>query len=106
MFSDPLAQHVCQWYWAAKELTAIERSGNLMTIKAPVGAPGFTLKVDVVDGVELSPRIAADPSSELIGLKENNQIAGPLSSGEWRRREQAIELCIDLPKGTSILELS
>jgi hypothetical protein len=93
-------------YWAAKELTAIERSGNLMTIKAPVGAPGFTLKIDVVDGAELSPRIAADSSSGLIGLKENNQIAGPLSSGEWRRREQSIELCIDLPKGTSVLELS
>ena len=35
-----------------------------------------------------------------------NKIKTSVGSGEWRRREQSIELCIDLPKGISVLELS
>jgi hypothetical protein len=91
-------------YWAAKELTAIERSGNSVKLKAPVGTPGFTLKIDSPGNGEIAPRFA--PASKFGQMKETKQTTGPLSSGEWRRGESSIELCIDIPKGKSALRLS
>jgi hypothetical protein len=91
-------------YWAAKELTAIEHVGNTVTLNAPVGTTGYTMKIDTAGNA--TPRLISGPANELDPMKEAKQSGGPLTSGEWRRSKTGIELCIELRKGESVLQLS
>lgn len=81
-------------YWAAKELTRIERKGNTVAFQAPFAAPAFTVRTASA-GV---PKIGAP-------LRE---VAGPLrlESGTWTRQGGDLLACFDLPKGASSLELA
>ncbi len=88
-------------YWAAKELTAIERAGNTVKLKAPVGTPGFTLRIDsAITGA----RVTRHGDSTV--LSESTGDTGPISAGEWRRSGDGTEICLDLEKGKSEIELS
>lgn len=93
-------------YWAAKELTRVKRSDNVVTLYAPVGTPNFTFIVNRIGNQRPAPRLASSPSDQPTSLKVNQTIDGPLSPLEWRRSKDSIEVCIDLPKGRSILQLS
>ena len=71
-------------YWAAKELTRIERTAAGLTFHAPFACPDFTIRLDS----------SAPPKL----LKEVN---GPLrlTSGTFTRAGTGIIACFDLPKG-------
>ena len=43
-------------YWAAKQLTTIQRSGNRVTLKAPFATTRFTLRLTVQDAAV--PKVA------------------------------------------------
>jgi hypothetical protein len=87
-------------YWAAKELTRIERDGDRVTLRAPFACPGFTVRV--ADAGTAARRIAAD--GETVALREITD-ARTLRSGTWLRDPQGVVLCFDLPRGTSLLEV-
>jgi hypothetical protein len=85
-------------YWAARELTRIERRGGVITLSARYAAPAFTLRVSnptsaalkwVHEGVET-------PLKEVSTLRE-------LKPGSWLREKEAAVVCFDLPKARSEL---
>lgn len=84
-------------YWAAKELTEIDRSANSVTFRAPFACPSFTIRL-AATGV---PRLHR--ATEAVQLKE---VMSPLrlSSGTWTQVKNELIACFDLPKGVSRLE--
>ncbi len=81
-------------YWAAKELTAIERDGARVTLRAPFACPAFTLRVAGVR--EGAPRISHDgvPAS----LREVSRRSS-IDAGSFLRGDDGLIVCADLPRG-------
>jgi hypothetical protein len=87
-------------YWAAKELTRIEKQQSTVTLHAPFASPRFTLAIDA--------RADAVPKLTL-GEKpvELAEVSKPLElrPGTWTRDKTDVVVCFDLPKGRSKIEL-
>ncbi len=88
-------------YWAAKELTRIERKGGRVTLAAPFASPRFTVSI-TTDG-DVRPalnhkgkRIALDKVANLRDLKP----------GKWLQQEKTVTVCFDLRRGESVLNLA
>ena len=87
-------------YWAAKELTRVERSGASLTLRAPYACPAFTVRID---------RAASAPSHEAGGrLAQLTPVQKPteLVPNRFWRDGESVVVCIDLPKGSSTLRLT
>jgi len=86
-------------YWAAKELTRIERSGNLVSFRAPFACPEFTVRFPGLNN--LLPRLRVDQSVIRLG-----EVTGPLklAPNTWCREGNTVTACFALPKGASQLE--
>ena len=87
-------------YWAAKELTRVERSGASLTLRAPYACPAFTVRID---------RAASAPSHEAGGrLAQLTPVQKPteLVPNRFWRDGESVVVCIDLPKGSSTLRLA
>ncbi|MCA9068189.1 MAG: hypothetical protein KDA84_04665, partial [Planctomycetaceae bacterium] len=110
-------------YWAAKELTEINRTGKDRgwSLKAPFAAPQFTLRIPSQKGVVprlLSNRnlsafekITVDDKVTAGGYKFSGSFRevkklSELNSGTWFREGKNLILCFDLPKGHSLLLFS
>ena len=88
-------------YWAAKELTQIDKQGRQVTFTAPFATTRFT--------VRLSGSSQAPPSLMLAGKRaELRRVTAPLQlkSGTWHADDSDIMVCFDLPKGKSTLNLA
>ena len=85
-------------YWAAKELTRIQRSGGTVRFQAPFGAADFTVSTASPAGVE--PKLVA--AGQPVVLKEV-QRRQDLRSGSWFRDGERLTACFNLPKGESRL---
>ena len=83
-------------YWAAKELTRIEKKANRVTLLAPFACPGFTLHIAARG--DAVPKIVK--SGKPVPLKE---VSKPLQlkSGTWTRDKTGVIACFDLAKGHS-----
>ena len=88
-------------YWAAKELTRIERTGNRITFKAPFACSAFTVQFSAPPNAV--PRFAS--GAQPAALREVKRSL-ELASGTWHRAGQNTTVCFDLPKGASALEVS
>jgi hypothetical protein len=86
-------------YWAAKELTRIERQANTLTLDAPFASPRFTLSAPARGDVVPKLLAAGKPQP----LKEVPRRLD-LARGTWTREEGRVVVCFDLPKGKSRLE--
>ena len=96
-------------YWAARELTAIERqdSSDSITLRALFAAPDFTLQIDApatqqVSRVEFSSKGSGGGSTP--PLRQVNT-TGDLTAGTWCRTGAYVIACFDLPRGESSLKL-
>ncbi|MBL7152179.1 MAG: twin-arginine translocation signal domain-containing protein [Phycisphaerae bacterium] len=87
-------------YWAARELTKIERKGSRVTFTAPFATPRFTVRLKT--SASGSPKLAVNASP--IKLEQVNRPL-QLKSGTWHDDDGNITVCFDLPKGKSTLEL-
>lgn len=87
-------------YWAAKELTEIQRTGSGLAFNAPFATPRFTLRVPAGEGAV--PRIEHNDQSVKLEKVSNSR---GLESGTWMRKKQEIVICFDLPKGRSSLSM-
>lgn len=88
-------------YWAAKELTRIERAGNVIHFDAPFACPDFTVEWSAV-GPEIPQRVAAGATRTALNEARRRL---DLGAGLWHRAGQRITCCFSLPKGRSQLQV-
>ena len=87
-------------YWAAKELTRIERSGSKIIFHAPFACPDFTLRI--TSRSILKPQVSG--KGVLSPLRRATS-PSHLDSGSWYPSGKAIVMCLDIPKGKSQINL-
>ena len=87
-------------YWAAKELTRIEKQGRQVTFSAPFATTRFTVRVS--GSSSAAPKLTA--AGKPIELR---RVTAPLQlqSGTWHADGKDVMVCFDLPKGKSTLDL-
>jgi hypothetical protein len=87
-------------YWAAKELTRIERQDGGFTFHAPFACPRFTVQFSAPSGTasQLTLNDHPKPLQEVAGLPD-------LRPGSWTRDPTGITACFDLPQGASQLRV-
>ncbi|MBI3854522.1 MAG: hypothetical protein HY293_02395 [Planctomycetes bacterium] len=88
-------------YWAAKELTKIEKAGGRVDLRAPFACPEYTMAVAAAAGAVPKLTVKGQP----VALKEVPKLLA-LESGTWTRTPEGAAVCFDLPKGPSRLELA
>ncbi|MBI5383056.1 MAG: hypothetical protein HZA90_00060 [Verrucomicrobia bacterium] len=86
-------------YWAAKELTRLERHGNLVSFQAPFACAEFTVRMqtDAQGAPRLRQREALVPLAEVSSARK-------LAPNTWHRHEKVVTVCFALAKGRSELE--
>lgn len=85
-------------YWAAKELTRIKATPSGIQLEAPFPAIQFTVKIQ---GVRMEKPVLSQPGEQMPLKRVDSRDA--LQSGAWWQGEEEVVLCIDLPKGTSMV---
>jgi hypothetical protein len=85
-------------YWAAKELTRIERTGDVIRLMAPFAAANFTLSLPARGGAV--PRLLLDDRPQ--PLREVSRLLD-LRANTYVRQRTGLVVCFDLPKGKSQL---
>jgi hypothetical protein len=88
-------------YWAAKELTQIQREPDQINFHAPFACPDFTVRVNATNGA----MPALHHGDSLVPLKEVPQ-ALQLAPGTWHRSNESLLVCLPLPRGDSQLKLA
>src|SRR5262249_20888878 len=83
-------------YWAAKELTRVERQDNIIAIQAPFACPNFTVAVH--KAANLVPQLHS--GAETTSLEEVSR-ARQLASGKWFREGDRLTICFGLARGAS-----
>lgn len=87
-------------YWAAKELTRIERTNGGLAFKAPFACGEFTVRWNGV--VSRSPVLHAGDA--ITELKEVPAVL-KLTPGTWCREAENLTACFAMPKGASRIDL-
>jgi hypothetical protein len=85
-------------YWAAKELTRIDRAGGRIALAAPLACPRFTLRTRVAGAAPPTLRQKGGPAP----LQEA-RTPRDLKTGTWLRQDDSMTVCFDLAKGESVL---
>jgi hypothetical protein len=86
-------------YWAARELTRIQKQGDRVTLEAPFRAPRFTIDVATASAGAAVILTNGVPQP-LKQVKTPLELAG----GTWHRRDGGATLCFDLPRGKSVVQ--
>ncbi len=92
-------------YWAARELTRIEKNDTKVVFSAPFSAPLFTIQLTpLAEGVPAVGRAGEEQQrlrrvGRLLDLTSGTYYEGSGTNGT----ERLMTLCFDLPKGTSEL---
>ena len=87
-------------YWAARELTLIDKQGSRVTFNAPFGTTRFTVRIKA-DSPNVPKLIANGQPVQLRRVKGLLQ----LESGTWHADGQDVTVCFDLQKGKSALNV-
>jgi hypothetical protein len=88
-------------YWAAKELTHIQRAADSINLRAPFACPAFTCRFAGRPGQQpaLKGLNRATPLREVTLLRD-------LAAGTWHREGETFTVCVDLPRGESSFSLT
>ncbi len=84
-------------YYAAAELTQITATPDGLTLKAPFGTSGFTLRIAKPGVGKPIVRAATGESQTLDEVRSVTDV----DSGKWLKEKASQVLCFDLPKGTT-----
>jgi len=81
-------------YWAARELTAINREADRTLLDAPFACPDLTLRLTTRRSgpPEVSHAGSSTPLREVRAVRD-------LTSGTWHRSGDRLTVCFDLGKG-------
>lgn len=89
-------------YWAARELTRIERTDTgAIRLRAPFACPDFTLELDVPGAPPTDVRLGRD-TAPLRKVNDSLQLV----AGAWHQAGQKVRVCFALPKGESELRMT
>lgn len=89
-------------YWAAKELTAIERDGDRVKLRAPFASPNFTIELASKGNMNGPVKVKhKEQTTELKAVDKREELA----SGTVFRGDAKLIVCFDLSKGVSELTL-
>ncbi len=88
-------------YWAAKELTRIQRDGQQITFTAPFAAPRFTVRLKAQSK---RPRTLTTAGGPAVALKAVRG-ALALTPGTYWEEQGEILVCFDLAKGKNALQV-
>jgi hypothetical protein len=86
-------------YWAARELTRIERSNDTVSFRAPFACPDFTVRIEARENAV--PQLRSVGAA--ITLKETSSRL-KLVPGSWYRDGKSVLVCFALPKGACQLD--
>jgi hypothetical protein len=81
-------------YWAAKELTRIDKAENKITFKAPYACKAFTVKVEATPQAAVKLTVGATTTA-LSEVKK----ALDLKPGTIFKDKDGVSVCFDLPNG-------
>ncbi len=87
-------------YWAAKELTKIEKQGGRITFNAPFATTRFTVRAKTNSAN--APKLVINRKP--IQLRSVSRLL-QLQSHTWHTQGRDVTVCFDLPKGKSTLDL-
>jgi hypothetical protein len=87
-------------YWAAKELTKIEKQGGRIAFNAPFSTTRFTILTRT--NSKKSPQLTINRKT--VQLQQVNSSL-QLQSRSWCSQDRDIMICFDLPKGKSVLNI-
>lgn len=87
-------------YWAARELTRIERADDGLKFRAPFACPDFTVRWE--NAAAGAPALRNGPSTTALKEAPNPL---QLTGNTWCRAGSSITACFNLPKGQSQLQL-
>jgi hypothetical protein len=87
-------------YWAAKELTVMERPDRQVTFRAPFACPSFTVRVP--GRPNGTPKFSH--AGQTVPLREVKKVLD-IKSGYWAQDGEGLIACFGLPKGRSVLEV-
>ncbi|HEX8914250.1 MAG TPA: twin-arginine translocation signal domain-containing protein [Humisphaera sp.] len=91
-------------YEAARQLTTIARAGGKVTLTAPVACPAYTLKLAARPGTGPAGQPAVTVDGKRLPLEAAKDLVA-LKPGTWlRERDGATVVCLDLGKGTTVVE--
>ena len=87
-------------YWAAKELTQIDKQGRFVTFNAPFATTRFTVQIET--NMPTVPKLMINGNTVQL-----RQVKGllQLESGTCHVDGQKVTVCFDLPKGKSTLQV-
>src|SRR5262249_32748180 len=94
-------------YWAARELTRIERPRpDQVALQAPFACPQLTLKLALAEETGSSPigrvrLVAEGKETVLLPVQDLRR----LKAGTFHQQNLSVVACVDLPKGAARLEL-
>jgi len=89
-------------YWAARELTRIERAGNRVDFRAPFACPGFTVRLAALANAQprvirgTQPPVSYPQVQRLLDLRSNT----------WHRDGETLTVSFDLSKGANAIDLT
>jgi hypothetical protein len=84
-------------YWAAKELTEIQRRGEVWALQAPFACPDFTLTLPrAAAGAEAAPVIMHQGQPVVL---ERTDSVTQLSGGRWHAGDGRVTVCFALSQG-------
>jgi hypothetical protein len=87
-------------YWAARELTRLQREGQSLRLQAPFACPDFTVRVPTPPATVPTIYTAGSP----LPLRRVDRLL-QLERGTWAPDGDAVVVCFDLPRGETTLEL-
>ncbi len=87
-------------YWAAKELTKIEKQGSRITFDAPFATTRFTVRTRT-NSTKAPTLITKNQPVQLRRVNRPLQ----LQSHTWHNEGRNVTVCFDLPKGKSTLDI-
>jgi hypothetical protein len=93
-------------YWAARELTRMERPGpGVLAVQAPFACTEFTLRLSQAgqfrpSQINTAKLTAQGNETRLTPVADARRLA----SGTFHRRGETLTVCFDLPRGASRLE--
>jgi hypothetical protein len=88
-------------YWAAKQLTTVNRDGNLIALRAPFACSGFTMEIPASENQV--PQLVI--GNKMLPLKEIADVRR-LRPGTWLRQDATLVACFDLAVGESSIKLT
>ena len=86
-------------YWAARELTRIERAPGRVNLRAPFACPAFTVRLAAPGNAQPRVILGQQPPASYPQVSR----VLDLKPGSFHRDGDTVTLCFDLPKGESAI---